>query len=437
MTAQVRQPQRRPSTSIPWVAFVATVAVIFFAVAGGGCQASRGGGRASADATGAEMRAEAMAAADVYTTTVVQALDELRETTARPEVARWTLLHKITTATAAFTNATQSSDGGSLLDMLVLATLKRRAVEEHWVPTFLHEEGKALLAAHVRAENDVWAAGSKMLTRRQLEELKTIIEQWREDHPQQYYVSHIRLADIAASRNLTRQSSQVKLPGSVFGLLYLDPLSGLDPVAAELRSYRALTERMVYLAQRMPLVFVAQVERATNDATGAPEVRRMVNAAEKLNETFSRFADTASRFPQQLSAERTAAIEQASAAVAAERKAVLTELETQGAQMQRLIGDARVLLDRADQAGASIGKSTAETVLAAERSTLRTLNHAFWLMLMLILVLLVGIPCSAILYRHGRQGSARRLLRPRSQNVPVRDLVTGDHELDPKGTDSA
>ena len=385
--------------------------------------------REFADATGAEMRIEAMAAADGYVTTLAQAFDELRAGTKRPEVARWAVENKIATATAAFTNATEAGDGSALLDMLVYATLKRQAVENHWVPKLIGaEEGAGVLEAHRRGERDVWRRGEKMLTRKQLDELKSLIEQWRRDHPTQYYVSHVRISDIAAAQNLTRGSPQLKVPGSVFSLLYMDPLSGLDPVAAELHSYRELTERMMFLVQRMPLVFGAQFERATHDATNTPEVLRFLDGIDKFNggveqftthtgrfsDATSRFADVAAGYPKQLSTERAAAIEQASAAVAteraaaidqaaaavaAERKAILVELEAQDSRLRRITDDVKSVLARADQAGVSINAATTQTVTAAEQSTRRTLDRAFWLTLTLILVLLVGIPASAIVYR--------------------------------------
>jgi hypothetical protein len=279
-----------------------------------------------------------------------------------------------------------------------------------------------------RAEKEVWARGAKMLTRKQLDELSSLIERWRRDHPAQYYVSHVRLADIAAAQQLTRGSPELKLPSSVFGLLYLDPLSGLDPVAAELHGYRALTERMMFLAQRMPLVFGAQVERATLAATSTPEMLRVVAAVEKFNggverftnhterftDVTARFTDVAAGYPKHLSAERAAAIEQASAAVAAERaaaieqaasavaaerKAILADLDAQDSRLRRITDDVKGVLARADQAGVSINAATTQTVSAAEQSTRRTLDRAFWLMLTLILVLLVGIPASAIVHR--------------------------------------
>jgi len=412
--------------------------------AGGGGTGGTGGAREFNDATAAEMRIEAMAAADGYVTTIAQALDELRAHTKRPEIARWALENKIATGTAVFTNATQAGDGSALLDMLVYSTLKRQAVEDYWLPKLLGpEDGAAVLDAHRHGEQEVWARGGKMLTRKQLDELKGLIDQWRRDHPTQYYVSHVRLADMLSAQHLTRGSPQLKLPGSVFGLLYMDPLSGLDPMAAELHSYRALTERMMFLVQRMPLVLGAQVDQATLNATSTPEVIRFVTGVENMNERIERFTKVTERFtnattrvtqvaasyPKELSTERSAAVEQVAAvtatersaainqvaaAVAAERKAIIADLDAQDSRLRRITDDMKGVLARADQAGVSINAATTQTVTAAELSTRRTLDRAFWLVLTLILVLLVGIPASAIVYRLVTSREARLARRTAS-----------------------
>ena len=72
---------------------------------------------------------------------------------------------------------------------------------------------------------------TKVLTEGQLAELRSVIEQWVKENPGQYYVSHVRFTDFATTKRMTADSPQAKAPGSVFGLLYLDPLAGLDPVA--------------------------------------------------------------------------------------------------------------------------------------------------------------------------------------------------------------
>jgi len=73
------------------------------------------------------------------------------------------------------------------------------------------------------------------------------------------------------------------------------------------------------------------------------------------------------------------------------------------------------VLARADQAGVSINAATTQTVSAAELSTRRTLDRAFWLTLVLILVLLVGIPASAITYRLLTTREARFARRQQQQ----------------------
>jgi hypothetical protein len=369
-------------------------------------------------AAGTAMRAEAMAVADVYATMMAQADDALRQKTRRPEVAQWALAQKIATTTAAFTNATQASDAASLLDLLVLAKLKRHAVEDHWIPTLLHDEGPELLAAYERGEREVWAMGGKLLTPRQLEELRTLVDDWLREHPEQYYVSHARLIDIAVARHVTKDAPQVKLPGSVFGLLYLDPLAGLDPVARELHDYRALAERMMYLAVRVPIVVGAQVEYASYSATGAPEVVRFATSVEKFAGSFDRVADTFAKYPQDLATERAAAIDQAAAAVAAERKAMLGEIEAQESRLRRLMQDATAVIDRTDRAGASINASTSQTLSQAEGSVRRALDHAFRLALVLMLVLLVGIPASVLMYRLAKARVPTTSTTPANEVMP-------------------
>ena len=75
------------------------------------------------------------------------------------------------------------------------------------------------------------------------------------------------------------------------------------------------------------------------------------------------------------------------------------------------------VLARADQAGVSINAATTQTVTAAEQSTRRTLDRAFWLLLTLILVLLVGIPASAIVYRFMASKESRIAGRQQQQSL--------------------
>jgi hypothetical protein len=74
--------------------------------------------------------------------------------------------------------------------------------------------------------------------------MHTLIERWRSSGTVAIAIS---LHDFEAVEQLTASSSQVKLLGNILGLLYLDPL-GAGPGGGGLKSYRDLTERMMYAA---------------------------------------------------------------------------------------------------------------------------------------------------------------------------------------------
>lgn len=380
----------------------------------------------------AAARTQAMSSADTYLTVFVQAMDELRDNTKRPEVAEWAMEQRINTGTAVFTNASGGNDFVALLDMLVLSTLKRHSMEEHWIPALLHEEGAPVLKEMLHGERDVWTTGAKVLTEGQLAELRSVIEQWVKENPGQYYVSHVRFTDFATTKRMTADSPQAKAPGSVFGLLYLDPLAGLDPVARELQQYRALTERILYLTNRLPMVLAWRLELAAYRTVNAPQLTRFNDNTSKFTEVATRFTEVVTRFaenvrqmPANLATERNAAIQQieavttrqvqqveaattrqvksavdqAMAGVTEQRQAVIRDLEAQTSKARSVIGDVRGVVERADEAGRSVNAATGQTIGVAEQSTRRTLRYAFALAVALVLITLASLLCYRLAVR--------------------------------------
>src|SRR5688500_3217595 len=120
----------------------------------------------------AGVRTLAMNAADSYATAIEPACDPIRVRPTRPAGADWAWQTKITTSLASFTNASGTNDVECLLDMVLFATLKRHAMEEYWIPTLLHDEGKPALEIYRRAEADVWTAAARAMTREQMGELR-------------------------------------------------------------------------------------------------------------------------------------------------------------------------------------------------------------------------------------------------------------------------
>jgi hypothetical protein len=249
-------------------------------------------------------------------------------------------------------------------------------------------------------------------------DLHRLIDEWKRAHPGQYYVAYTRFSDFDAYRNLTPESPEAKAPGSLFSVFYVDPLAGLDPVAKELRSYRALTERIAYIASRMPVVAAYEVDFAVNNATGNPAIQTFVASTAKFADSTDRFARAAADYPralaterdaavkqlaESLAKERQAAIEQSAKAVAAERQAIVGQLEQQDGKVRAIVGDVTRLVERAEQAGTSINSATAQTVTTTEESTRRIMNQAFRLALALLVAVLLGVPVSMLAYRVARR----------------------------------
>jgi hypothetical protein len=384
----------------------------------------------SAPATPAQLRGLAMISADGYINDTFQALDALATKTKDPELSLWAQSQCVGIGYACITNATGPNDAGSMLDMMVYSRLKRYAMADHWVPDLLHEQdGKPVLQAFQTADDQVWADAAKVLTAPQVQQMQTLIDQWRATHPGQYYVADVRFTDFEVVNQINKNSAQLKLPGNIFGLLYLDPFSGLDPVAAELKSYRDLTERMMYAAVRVPRLMGRQVNLQVRYALRDPQVLSFVNSTDRFSNATSKFSDTVANFPEDFAAnskaaiaqalkgvttereaalaqaftgiktERQGAIDQANAAVSAQRAAIVKELDAHESKLAAMVEDVKGVLARADQAGKSINAATTQTVTLTETATQRTLDRAFALALTLILVLLLGIPLVLLVYR--------------------------------------
>jgi hypothetical protein len=373
-------------------------------------------------ATAARFRALAGGAADDYVTAVTQAMDQLRRTTKRPEVTEWAWQTKIATALASYTNATGTNDAVCLLDMVLFATLKRYALEEHWIPTLLHEEGEPVLAIYRRAETDVWAAAAQGLTKEQLAQLHALIERWRREHPGQYYVAQVRFADMSAAMKVDAASEAAKAPGSIFGMLKVDPLAGLDPVTKELRNYRALTERIMYMWSRMPLVLGWQVEYLSTQMTATPEIKRFVGSTEQLVTVLGGYPAAVAKerqaavaqlqeavkverqaaltqLQEQVKGERQAAIEQLAKSVSAEREAISQNVTAQQSAVRQIVADVQRVIETTAEATKTANTETSKTIARTEEAGRRSMTLAFQLVVggtILVLVALAGV---ALLYR--------------------------------------
>ena len=287
------------------------------------------------------LQAQVMRFADTYSATVAQACDDVTikatNSAVRLAVLRW----KLGQSTSAFVDATGPNPAVNALDMLVLTTMARMVIQDYGVETY-GDAIQPLLAAQESLETNVWLLARGVLKPVQEKELKDLIQEWRAKNPHQRYVGPIRFREFvtALGKTPTQASSG---PTSIFSLLYLDPLAGLDPTAAAIQETRELGERAMYYSQRMPMLLSWQVEVLAYQLADQPESQQILHDADRLATSSEIFAKTAQQLPQFVNDQRQAAIQQ-----------VLDGLTDQGNKSRELLTDTRSTLDSASAAATNI-----------------------------------------------------------------------------------
>jgi hypothetical protein len=136
----------------------------------------------------------------------------------------------------------------------------------------------------------------------------------------------VRLSDFPEAKSAT--SNGHKGPGSVFGLLFLDPFASLDPAVQQVERSRETAERMFYYLQRMPVIVAGQTQIVYQRMMIDPEMVRFIDNTAEFTTSTLRFAnatvDTANaikEFPKFMTVEREQAVVQLSKEVGAQREA--------------------------------------------------------------------------------------------------------------------
>jgi hypothetical protein len=216
---------------------------------------------------------------------------------------------KLSQATAAYTDATGPSAVVNTLDMLVLATLSRMVVDDAWVSERFGARATPLRDAHRRLEEEARAIAQTVVTADQFAQMQRIIDEWRRQNPHIRAVSYVHFRDFANSIGHPTSGENISL-GSLFSLLGIDPLSGLDPAVREIAQSRALAERAIYYAQRLPNLLDMQAEQMTDQFAVTPETVRLLGNIDRTAKAAEDTGRLASELPNVIAREREAAIRQ-------------------------------------------------------------------------------------------------------------------------------
>jgi len=293
--------------------------------------------------------------ADTYAATVAEAVDDmelkLTDSDARIEGLRW----KLSQASAAFVDATGPNPALNILDLVVLATVSRMVMEDE-ITRYFGADGEGLLQTHRRMESNAWAGVSQLLKPAQMQELRDMIAEWRAKNPNQRYVGTTRFRELAAAIGKSQQPAIAK-PTSIFSLLFLDPLAGLDPTAVAIEQTREMAERAMYYSQRMPILLSWQVQLMTLQIAQQPEAKQLLADTDSFAKSAERFAKVTDQLPQLINDQREAAIKQILDGVAAERTNLLAGLAAEEQKARALLVEARETLNAGNGMAASVSQA--------------------------------------------------------------------------------
>ena len=267
----------------------------------------------------AALQVEVQRFADEYASRTTAALDDYAHHLGTPAARRQALRWKVAAGSAVVSIASGSNPHANLLDFLALTTVTRLALEEVWIKTTNGAAFQPWLDSSRALETNAWKLAESNLTPEQRQEMHDAIRHWWEANPGVHAGFFVRPEGFSSI--LRQTGERTDRPGSVFGLVGLDPTASLDPAVREVTRTRLFAERAMFMAQRSPLLLRWQIELLADELLNEDQVAAALKSTDRLSRAAESASQTAAQLPDRITAER---------------KAILAELETQEGKLREL-----------------------------------------------------------------------------------------------------
>ena len=338
-----------------WIGACLAAALVVSPVLLGGCKAMQtaasvpektiravapGGNRAAPQVDPVELQQSLARFSDEFLMRIIIGVDRLKRGTNTIEAAE-ALKWKIAFGSQITSIASGPNAMANLLDMTVLVTVVRASIEDYWQPKVYGESTTSLLEGCRQSEADVWGLAHKVLTPAQMEELRQAVVKWHNENQAPEGILAARAVGFAAEVAKANRAAGTGtgITETVFNLLTVDPLSGLDPAVREIAQTRLFAERALFVMQKMPTLVRWQTELLSINTLNLPQVTQVMTNTEDIAASVQRFAVVAEKLPGQISAER---------------EAILKELQTQEKELTPLVAQVKEALGAGTQLSASL-----------------------------------------------------------------------------------
>jgi hypothetical protein len=304
-----------------------------------------------------EVQLRVMRFADEYSGRIANPIQRFQVAAASAEERLAAQNWRLAQATAAYTIASGPNPFTNALDMIVLATLSRMVLEDHWVEELYGDRALHLQEIHRELESQAWQLTEGVLDADQVTLLHEMIDEWRAEHPKVRAVAHIHFSSFAKAVS-PEGSSQGG--GGLFALIGLDPLHNLYPAVREITQTRQLAERSIYYLQRAPDLLDMQIERLTYQFAVMPEIKSVLVNADRFGLAAESTGELFDHLPAAFASEREATLRQLGAMLSAQQ-----------GQLRELLIDMRATLE----AGTDTASAVQGALSTARQLTDRTHNQ--------------------------------------------------------------
>jgi hypothetical protein len=179
----------------------------------------------------------------------------------------------------------------NLLDMVILVTLGRMAVEKSWEPKVLGENKGRLPEFFRQMEKEIWAIAGKVLIPRYQKELRNLIRRWRKLHPYQFYIGGVGFDSFADML----KDSDFKDAGKR-GFL----LPEMNEATRSVDEVRNLAERFAFFIKYFPYITRTSTKTGIYDVLDQPETIQLLSDINRLTTAFESIGLTAKQLPDRL-----------------------------------------------------------------------------------------------------------------------------------------
>ena len=239
----------------------------------------------------------------------------------------------------------QPSSISGLLDMVVVASVGRSIHEDYWIPEVYGEADRPLAVAFQNCEEDGWALLERHLKKEQFKEVREVFDRWHERNPK---VTPETLLEFPSFLSLMQQDQRVASDSSLFGLVGLDPLSSLEPMARQVELSRMLGQRALFFATHAPFLVGAEVDVRILEARGTREMHQVLANVDAVSRSIERLAALGEKLPE---------------VIRAEREGIVRDVSTLERPLSTLLQQSQSALDSVAKGSASL----TETVNALDR----------------------------------------------------------------------